>query len=231
MPVFSIASPWSDLKPQPPGGRSSRGGGADARVRCGIGKATPAGLQARRQAWEGACCGVPEQRAALLAGAWGGKVASSAPSLEDASAMARGIGARGAPSDLFALLAPYAQRAYVSTFASVARELGVYMISGSMILSYEAGGVTGLQNMGWCFGPDGSRVARYVKCHLMPMEAQWDLKPGTSLAAFSLGGVGYVSAWTPRIRDLQGGAGSQGRHRGSARGPARSLITCEPPCG
>jgi|CZCB01.1.fsa_nt_gi predicted amidohydrolase len=192
-------SPWSD--PEAAASRRQKLRVAAVQMRAcavGSGKAYAELVYrlAARAAWEGASVVVfPEYSGLPLLGLVPGasKVASSAPSLEDASAMARGIGARGAPSDLFALLAPYAQRAYVSTFASVARELGVYMISGSMILSYEAGGVTGLQNMGWCFGPDGSRVARYVKCHLMPMEAQWDLKPGTSLAAFSLGGVGAAA--------------------------------------
>ena len=108
MPVFSIAclvvGPGSRSLPA---AEASRGGGADARVRCGIGKAYAELVYrlAARAAWEGAsvvvfpeCSGLP--LLGLVPGA--SKVASSAPSLEDASAMARAWRSR-APSDLFAL--------------------------------------------------------------------------------------------------------------------------------
>lgn len=91
--------------------------------------------------------------------------------------------------DVFRLLGPYAHNAYTAAFSAVARELGLYIVTGSMILLDETGGKQALRNMGHVFGPRGERVGRYQKLHLMPAEAGWGIEPGSTLATFKLGNI------------------------------------------
>lgn len=113
--------------------------------------------------------------------------------LDSASSLDEAVTEAGGPDagvlDVFKLVGPYAERAYKEAFSSVARELGVYIISGSMVLSDGSTDGSSMRAIGYVFGPQGELVGRYSKSHLMPIEAQWGISPGNSIPTFNLGGV------------------------------------------
>lgn len=97
-------------------------------------------------------------------------------SLAEATASLAGPGAK--PVDVLRFVGPAVQSIYETTFSEVARRLGVYVASGSAMLPDAAGVV---RNVGYLFGPDGAALCRQVKCHLLPLEAGWGLRPGDDL--------------------------------------------------
>lgn len=126
-----------------------------------------------------------------------GRALARASSLDEATVSA-GRGEAMRPADLLAMLSPYAQRVYTSTFSAVARELGVYIVTGTMVLRDEAEGPAAMRHAGFVYGPDGDRIVRYSKCHLMPAEAEWGFEPGRSIPTFS---IGRVAAAAPVCMD------------------------------
>lgn len=82
------------------------------------------------------------------------------------------------PAEILRFIGPAVRTAYETTFSEVARRLGVYIASGSAMLPDERGIV---RNIGYLFGPDGTLLARQVKCHLLPLEASWGLEAGEDL--------------------------------------------------
>lgn len=90
---------------------------------------------------------------------------------------------------LKALVKTESEDACVQGFASLARELGIYLHIGSLALRVDD---TKLANRSLLFGPDGSVVARYDKIHLFDI----DLPSGEShreSATFAPGGHAVVA--------------------------------------
>jgi predicted amidohydrolase len=117
-----------------------------------------------------------------------GRALAGASSLDEATAVAAS-GEPARPADLLAALSPYSQRVYTSVFSAVARELGVYIVTGTMVLHDETEGPAAMRHVGFVYGPTGDRLARYSKSHLMPSEAHWGFEPGRSIPTFNIGGV------------------------------------------
>ncbi|MDD4336997.1 MAG: nitrilase [Firmicutes bacterium] len=116
-----------------------------------------------------------------------GKMLDSTGSLDDAVSQAGGAGV--GVLDVFKLLGPYVERAYKEAFSSVARELEVYIVTGSMVLPDDSPEGELMRATGYVFGPEGELAGRYSKAHLMPIEAEWGVKPASSIPTFNLGGV------------------------------------------
>jgi predicted amidohydrolase len=83
-------------------------------------------------------------------------------------------------TDLFRLLAPAFNRVAYTTFSCLARESGLYLMAGSF-LTPEEGGVV---NRALLFDPGGMVVGVQDKVHLMPLEHEWKLTPGSSFQVF-----------------------------------------------
>jgi len=111
------------------------------------------------------------------------KTLSHAGSLDEA------VGPSGDVLDVFRFIGPYADRAYRAAFSSVSRELGIYIVSGSMVLPDETVNRSAMRSLGYVFGPGGELAGRYHKTHLMPVESGWGITPGDSASTFSIGGV------------------------------------------
>ncbi|MEA4885014.1 MAG: nitrilase-related carbon-nitrogen hydrolase [Clostridia bacterium] len=117
------------------------------------------------------------------------KTLSGARSLSDAAASAGGAGS--GILDVFRLIGPYAAQAYREAFSSVAKELGLYIISGSMILPADSDHESVMRSTGYIFAPGGELVGTYSKSHLMPVEAAWGVSPARSVPVFSLAGAAF----------------------------------------
>ncbi len=117
-----------------------------------------------------------------------GLVPGVASALARSSSLDEAVPGAG-PADVFSMLSGYSQRAYTSTFSAIARDLKVFIVTGTMILRDEAEGPNALRHVGYVYGPSGDRLARYSKAHLMPAEARWGIEPGKSIPTFSIGGV------------------------------------------
>lgn len=81
--------------------------------------------------------------------------------------------------DVLRLAGPAVERAYLATFAAVARRLRVYVHAGSAMLPARDGRVFNVSHL---FAPDGRLLARSRKAHLLPLEVEWGLTPGDDLA-------------------------------------------------
>ena len=109
--------------------------------------------------------------------------------LAHAGSLDEAAGPAGDILGVFRFVGPYADRAYRGAFSSVARELGIYVVSGSMVLPGETESHSAMQSLGYIFGPGGELVGKYHKTHLMPAESDWGVEPGDSMPTFSIGGV------------------------------------------
>ena len=109
--------------------------------------------------------------------------------LAHAGSLAEAVGPAGDVLEVFRFLGPYADRAYRGAFSSVSRELGIYIVSGSMVLPDETGNDPIMRSLGYIFGPGGELAGKYHKTHLMPVESAWGVDPGDSMSTFNIGGV------------------------------------------
>ncbi len=82
----------------------------------------------------------------------------------------------------FALVARPVETAFVAAGRAVARELGIYLMSGSTIARDEA---EHLYNVAYLFGTDGSLIGSQKKLHAYTTEREW-LTVGSSLQVFEL---------------------------------------------
>jgi predicted amidohydrolase len=106
-----------------------------------------------------------------------------------ADSLAEVVGPVGDVLEVFRFLGPYADRAYRGAFSSVARELGIYIVSGSMVLPEETANRSAMRSLGYIFGPGGELCGKYSKTHLMPVESGWGIDPGDSTSTFNVGGI------------------------------------------
>lgn len=163
---------------------------------------------ARQAAEQGAqLIAFPEDAATPLLGMLPGIDRLLASGSLDRAAAELGDGVRVA--DVFAFIGPLARRVWTATFSGLARALRVYVHAGSAVLPDRDGCV---YNVAALFGPDGRPVGWQRKLHLLPLEAEWGLRPGSDLRVFDtlLGRVGLpvcmdATYWEPfRILYLHG---------------------------
>lgn len=97
-----------------------------------------------------------------------------------------GLGEGIRPVDLFAFIGPTMRRIYNTTFSSLARALGVYIVAGSGIFPERRPGSTETDtyNIAHFYGPDGRLLGTQEKTHLLPMEKGWGLATGERLEVF-----------------------------------------------
>lgn len=79
-------------------------------------------------------------------------------------------------ADVFRYAGPYTERVYLTLFSELAKRFRMYIHGGSVILPRADGKV---YNTAFLFGPDGKVLLRQDKLHLMPMEVEWGLTPGS----------------------------------------------------
>ena len=84
--------------------------------------------------------------------------------------------------DVFRAVAPAARKIYVETFSTLARQFGIYLMAGSIILPGKDGK---LYSHAHLFAPDGSLFGTQRKLHLFTSEEGW-LTPGDTLRVFDL---------------------------------------------
>jgi predicted amidohydrolase len=84
--------------------------------------------------------------------------------------------------DAFRVVAPAARKIYAETFSTLARQFGIYLMAGSIILPGKDGK---LYSHAHLFAPDGSLFGTQRKLHLFMSEADW-LTPGDELRVFNL---------------------------------------------
>ncbi|HON43217.1 MAG TPA: nitrilase-related carbon-nitrogen hydrolase [Bacillota bacterium] len=109
--------------------------------------------------------------------------------LAHADSLAQAVGPAGDVLEVFRFLGPYADRAYRAAFSSVSRELGIYIVSGTMVLPDETGSRNAMRSLGYIFGPEGELCGKYHKTHLMPVESGWGIEPGDSMSTVNIGGI------------------------------------------
>lgn len=85
--------------------------------------------------------------------------------------------------DVFRLLSGAALPVYRETFAGIAREFGLYVFAGSMIVPDADGNV---YNRACVFSPDGRQLGTQDKVHLFPSPVEDGLRPGTAFNVFDL---------------------------------------------
>lgn len=125
-----------------------------------------------------------DQAIAALTGDNAGGNGSGGNSRDDASNNATdsgGVDNDGVPiSAYFRAIAPGAQPAYEAAFSEVARRLGIYVVTGSIVVPDHECTV----NKAYFFGPDGQLLGTQHKTHLVPEEERWRLTPGGELNLF-----------------------------------------------
>jgi predicted amidohydrolase len=85
-------------------------------------------------------------------------------------------------ADIFAYLTPVSRSVYFTTFAELARRFEIFIMAGSIVAANDQGRVT---NTAYLFGPDGQLVGVQEKLHLLPLESEWGLAPGSELLVYS----------------------------------------------
>lgn len=124
----------------------------------------------------------PEYTGAPLLGLLPG-VRELAPvqSMQDAIRQVTG-GAQVSVGDVFRAVAPAARRIYIEVFSTLAREFGIYLVAGTIVLPEDNGRLYGCAHL---FAPDGSLIGAQRKLHLFQSEEGW-LTPGDRLHVFDL---------------------------------------------
>ena len=124
----------------------------------------------------------PEYAGAPLLGLLPGvRELASARSMQDAIQQVTG-GAQASVGDVFRAVAPAARKIYIETFSTLAREFGIHLMAGTIVLPGDGGKLHSCANL---FAPDGSLIGAQRKLHLFPSEEGW-LVPGDRLHVFDL---------------------------------------------
>jgi predicted amidohydrolase len=84
--------------------------------------------------------------------------------------------------DVFDVVAPAARRIYETTFSILAKNFGVHIATGSIILPGRRGKRYGTN---YLFGPDGRLIGTQRKLHMFTSELGW-VTPGNELRVFDL---------------------------------------------
>ncbi len=92
-------------------------------------------------------------------------------------ALAR-IGPDLSVSSIVELVGKSAERIYLSVFSRLARDYGMMIQAGSMPVMSRDGRV---YNIAYLFGPRGQLMGTQLKCHLLPLEAEWGFAAGDEL--------------------------------------------------
>jgi len=124
----------------------------------------------------------PEYTGAPLLGLLPGvRELAPAQSMQDAIRQVTG-GAQVSVGDVFRAVAPAARRIYIEAFSTLAREFGVHLVAGTIVLPEDNGRLYGCAHL---FAPDGRLIGIQRKLHLFPSEEGW-LAPGDQLHVFDL---------------------------------------------
>jgi predicted amidohydrolase len=83
-------------------------------------------------------------------------------------------------AEVFRYMSPIVQPLIDTVFASLAAAYGLYIMAGSYTLA-DRGGVV---NRAFLYGPDGKLIGSQDKVHLLPVEAEWNLKRGRSFNVY-----------------------------------------------
>ena len=83
-------------------------------------------------------------------------------------------------ADIFIFMTPAVQPFIHTLYSSLALAYGLYVMAGSYTLADGANVV----NRAFLYGPDGKLIGSQDKVHLLPVEVEWNLKRGSSLAGF-----------------------------------------------
>jgi predicted amidohydrolase len=124
----------------------------------------------------------PEYTGASLLGLLpGARKPESAQSMQEAIRQVTG-GAQVSVGDVFRAVAPAARKIYVETFSTLAREFGIHLMAGTIVLPDDGGELGSGAHL---FAPDGSLAGTQRKLHPFPPEEGW-LTPGDRLHVFDL---------------------------------------------
>jgi len=120
----------------------------------------------------------PEDNATHLLGLIPG-IENMAVSTED-SRVSEGDN-RNLVAQVFDYLGPVTRQVYQTTFATLAKLFGLYIMAGSMIIPGEDGQV---KNTAHLYGPGGELIGTQDKVHLFSLEEQWGISCGSVLRVF-----------------------------------------------
>lgn len=124
----------------------------------------------------------PEYTGAPLLGLLPGvRKLAPARSMQDAIRQVTG-GAPVSVGDVFRAVAPAACKIYLEVFSTLAREFGVHLVAGTIVLPGDDGRLYSCAHL---FAPDGRLIGAQRKLHLYPSEEGW-LAPGDQLHVFDL---------------------------------------------
>jgi predicted amidohydrolase len=74
--------------------------------------------------------------------------------------------------------APLLEPVYLRVMSALAADAGLTVVAGSTL----GRGSLGVENRTWIITPDGRLASSQAKLHLLPLEAEWGLTPGSALA-------------------------------------------------
>lgn len=83
-------------------------------------------------------------------------------------------------ADIFSFMTPAVQPFIYTLYSSLAFTYGLYLMAGSFTLA-DGDRVV---NRAFLYGPEGQLIGSQDKVHLLPVEAEWKLKRGSSLSGF-----------------------------------------------
>jgi len=83
-------------------------------------------------------------------------------------------------ADIFSFMTPAVSPFIEVLYSAMARAYGIYIMAGSYPLAEK----DGLVNRSFLYGSDGRLVGSQDKVHLLPVEAGWQLKRGSSFSHF-----------------------------------------------
>lgn len=87
-------------------------------------------------------------------------------------------------------LAPRVERLYVDVFSRLSRAYGMTVVAGSALTLTRSR----LFNRALVFGPDGTLLVAQAKLHLLPLERDWGICPGTRLEEQPVGPLPLFTA-------------------------------------
>jgi predicted amidohydrolase len=122
----------------------------------------------------------PEDNGAHLLGLLPG-LGELDPALSMDEALQELTGGVAKVADIFRYLAPVTNQVFHHTFSALARQLGVYIMPGSIIIPDEQGQMV---NRSFLYDDTGRLVGSQTKTHLLPLEVSWGLSCGQEVQVF-----------------------------------------------
>jgi predicted amidohydrolase len=104
------------------------------------------------------------------------------PALSMEEALEQMTGGEAKVADIFRYLAPVTNQVFHHTFSGLARQFGVYIMPGSVIIADEQGRMV---NRAFLYDDTGRLVGSQTKTHLLPIEVSWGLSCGQEAKVFA----------------------------------------------